>query len=65
VTILVITPSAGEATCHTLHHLVRAGLNPVLLVIERSNHFGQLRERARRLGFRAYEVASERALKTL
>jgi hypothetical protein len=60
MTILVITGSADEDTCNTLHRLVRAGFNPILFVVERAPSFARVRERARRLGFSAYEV-TERA----
>jgi uncharacterized protein (DUF58 family) len=56
VTILAITPTGNESTCHTLHRLVRAGFNPILLVVEPDHEFGRVRERARRLGFAAYHV---------
>lgn len=64
VTILVITPNGETAICHRLHSLVRAGYNPVLIVVEANPDFGQVRERARRLGFAAYQVARPRDLDT-
>ena len=63
VTLLIVTPNGDEATCQTAHQLVRAGLNPVLLITERRSNFGQTVERARRLGFTAYQVSNEAALK--
>lgn len=57
VTILVITARGTEAVCQTLHRLARAGYNPVLITVEVDANFGQVRERARRLGFSAYHVA--------
>lgn len=60
VTVPVITPRAGEETCQALHHLLRAGLNPVLIVISRTHNFGALRDRAQRLGFTAYQVTEKR-----
>ncbi|MCP4419187.1 MAG: DUF58 domain-containing protein [Chloroflexi bacterium] len=57
VTILAITPSGGEAVCQSLHRLVRAGLNPILITVEPDHNFGLVRQRARRLGFAAYNVA--------
>lgn len=54
VTVPVITPTAGEESCQALHRLVRAGLNPVLIVISPMSNFGALAQRARRLGFTAY-----------
>lgn len=62
VTILVITPQGDETTCQTLHRLVRSGYNPILLVTESSISFGSVRERARRLGFAAYQVAQQQDL---
>jgi hypothetical protein len=56
VTLLVITSSGDEATCYALHRLVRAGFNPILLVLEPDREFGQVRERARRLGFTAHHL---------
>lgn len=60
VTVPVITPQAGEETCQALHHLVRSGLNPVLIVISPTHNFGALRDRAQRLGFTAYHVTEKR-----
>jgi len=60
--VIVITPSGSEVTCRALHRLQRAGLNPVLVVIEPYGQFGVVRERARRLGFAAYHVPDEYAL---
>ena len=57
VTILAITATADEATCNTLHRLVRAGFNPILFVVEPHHRVHDIRERARRLGFSAYQVA--------
>lgn len=56
VTILVITPRGDEETCHALHRLVRAGYNPILLAVEPDYNFGLIRERARLLGFSAFNV---------
>ena len=60
MTILAITASADEATCNALHRLVRAGFNPILFVVEGGQRSRELRARARRLGFTAYQV-TERA----
>ncbi|MDT8307767.1 MAG: DUF58 domain-containing protein [Anaerolineae bacterium] len=57
VTIPVITPHAGDQTFQALHRLVRSGYNPVLIVTTPVLHFGQIRERARQLGFTAFEIA--------
>jgi uncharacterized protein (DUF58 family) len=65
VTVLAITPVADLATCQMLHRLVRAGLNPVLIVVQATADMGQLRQRARRLGFNAYQVARQRELETV
>lgn len=62
VTILVINPSGSEASCQTLHRLVRAGFNPILLVVEPDSEFSRVRERARYLGFAAYHVTEKRDL---
>ncbi len=62
VTILAVTPTSDEITCQALHRLVRAGYNPILLVTEPSISFGNVRERARRLGFTAYQVAHQKDL---
>ena len=62
VTILVITPTGDDVTCQTLHRLVRAGFNPILITVEPDYNFGQVRERARRLGFVAYNVTRLRDL---
>ncbi len=60
VTILTITASGDETTCHILHRLVKAGYNPVLIVIEPDYNFGKVKERARHLGFNAYNITNER-----
>jgi hypothetical protein len=62
VTILTITARGDESSCHALHRLVRAGFNPILLATEADYNFDSVRERARRLGFRAYNVSGVRDL---
>ena len=62
VTILAITPQGDEPTCHTLHHLVRAGYNPILLVTEPSPEFSIIRDRARRLGYSAFHLTKQKDL---
>ena len=57
-TILAITSRGDEATCQVLHRLVRSGFNPILIAVEGDQNFGLVRERARRLGFRAYNVTA-------
>lgn len=64
-TVIVITPNADEAACQGLHRLVRNGLNVVLLAVEPYGRFELVRQRARRLGFQAYLVASEADLEQL
>lgn len=56
VTIMVITAAGDEKTCQALHHLVRSGYNPILIAVEPDLQFGRTRERARKLGFRAFHV---------
>lgn len=65
VTILTLTARGDEAVCQMLHRLVRAGYNPVLLVIDPAANFGLVRERARRLGFRAYPLAGRADLEKI
>lgn len=62
ITILAVTPRGDLDTCNALHRLVRAGYNPILFAVEPDQNFGEVRERARRLGFRAYNVASPQDL---
>jgi uncharacterized protein (DUF58 family) len=62
VTILAVTARGDEVTCQTLHRLVRAGFNPILLVVEPDYNFGLVRERARLLGFSAYNVTEASGL---
>jgi uncharacterized protein (DUF58 family) len=57
VTILAITPRGDEAVCQTLHRLVRTGFNPILITIEPDANFGLVRQRARHLGFAAYNIS--------
>ncbi|MCX6027989.1 MAG: DUF58 domain-containing protein [Chloroflexi bacterium] len=61
-TVIAVTPTGDEATCRALHRLLRAGLNPVLVVVEPHGQFGVVRERAHRLGVAAYQAADEREL---
>ncbi len=61
-TVIVISPSGDAAICQGLHRLVRAGLNPVLAVVEPHGQFGLVRERAQRLGIAAHLVADEHDL---
>ena len=62
VTILTITANGSEAVCQSLHRLVRAGFNPILITVEPIYDFGLVRERARRLGFAAYNVTQPKDL---
>lgn len=61
-TLLIITPQGDLAICNALHRLVRAGFNPVLLVLEPDVQFVQVRERGRQLGFAAYHVQEKQNL---
>ena len=62
VTLLVVTPRGDDATCQTLHQLVRAGFNPILIAVEPTYRFGPVRERARQLGFQAFNVTERQDL---
>lgn len=62
VTLLAITSHGDISTCNTMHRLARSGYNPVLITIEPDRNFGQVRERARRLGFQAYNAAGRGGL---
>lgn len=62
VTVIAITAQGDPHTCNTLHHLVRSGFNPILIAVEPDANFSQVRERARRLGFRAFNVVDRRDL---
>jgi len=61
-TVVAITPTGDEATCRALHHLLRSGLNPALVVVEPHAQFGVVQERARRLGIPAHLIPDEHAL---
>jgi uncharacterized protein (DUF58 family) len=65
VTILAIVADGNEATCRTLHQLVGRGFNVVLVAVEPDANFGLVRERARTLGFRAYNITSKRDFEPL
>lgn len=56
VTVLVITAQGDEDTSNALHQLARRGFNPVLLAVEPTANFSRARERARHLGFQAYNI---------
>jgi uncharacterized protein (DUF58 family) len=62
VTVLAITNRGDEKTCNTMHRLVRSGYNPILVTVEPDANFAQVRERARRLGFQAFNISSPRKL---
>jgi uncharacterized protein (DUF58 family) len=62
VTIVAITGQGDEPRCKALHQLARAGFNPILVAVEPDANFGRVRERARRLGFRAYNLSSRAEL---
>ena len=65
VTLLVVTASGDEATCQTLHRLVRSGYNPILLLVEPSANFGLVRQRAHHLGFAAFQVIEDKDLRVI
>ncbi len=65
VTILAITGQGDEPRCNALHRLARAGFNPILIAVEPDANFGLVRERARRLGFRAYNLTNRADLDRL
>ncbi len=65
VTILAITGQGDELRCNALHRLARAGFNPILIAVEPDANFGLVRERARRLGFRAYNLTNRADLDRL
>ncbi len=62
VTVLAITAQGDERTANTLHSLARSGFNPILIAVEPNANFGLVRERARRLGFQAYNISDRRDL---
>lgn len=59
MTILVITPRADEETCNAVHHLVRAGFNPILFAVEGGQSERDLHARARQLGFTAFQITQQ------
>lgn len=65
VTILAISPSGDEEICRSLHHLIKTGFNPVLIIIEPYANFPEIRERARHFGFPAYHLTGRYELKNL
>ncbi len=62
VTILVITARGDEKTSKVMHQLCRRGYNPILVTVEADAQFGETRERARLLGFRAYQALEPQGL---
>lgn len=62
VTILAITGQGDEARCNALHQLARGGFNPILIAVEPDANFGLVRDRARCLGFRAYNISGRAEL---
>jgi hypothetical protein len=63
VTLMVVSPSADTHLSNTLHRLVRAGFNVVLLIIEHYANFTSIQGRARLLGFHAYHVPDRGSLR--
>jgi len=64
VTLLVITPSGDDATCRSLHRLLRSGFNPVLIIAEPYRNFPEVKQRAQSYGFPAYHLADRHDLQT-
>ncbi len=64
VTVLVITPSGDDDTCRSLHRLLRAGFNPVLIIAEPFLNFSEVKQRAQNYGFPAYHLADRQDLQT-
>lgn len=62
VTVLAITAQGDAPVSNTLHRLARSGFNPVLIAVEPNANFSLVRERARRLGFPAFNVSDRRDL---
>lgn len=60
VTVPVITPMVDDQTFHALHYLVRIGLNPVVILTMPNHRFGAIRDRARKLGFVAYNICGRK-----
>jgi uncharacterized protein (DUF58 family) len=60
VTVVAITAQGDEKTSNTLHHMTRRGLNPILIAVEPNANFGLVRQRARRLGFQAFNISDRR-----
>ncbi len=56
VTILVITAKGTIPICEALHRMVQAGYNPVLIVVEPDANFSDVRQRAKQLGFAAFNI---------
>lgn len=62
VTVLAITPQGDQQTCQMLHRLARSGYNPLLLVIDPYANMRQIRNRATRFGFPAYQIGQRNEL---
>jgi uncharacterized protein (DUF58 family) len=62
ITILAISPTSDERTCGVLHQLVRAGYNPVLILVDPYVDFRVVRNRAHSLGFQAFQMGREQDL---
>lgn len=56
-TVAAISPNGDEDTCRAMHQLCRMGYNVVLLIVDPQTNITALRQRARRLGFAAFQVA--------
>lgn len=58
VTVLVITAKGNTPIFEALHRMVRVGYNPVLIVVEPDTNFGMVRQRAKQLGFSAFNITA-------
>ena len=57
-TVLILTAKGSHEICETIHRMVRAGYNPVLITVEPDSNFGSVRQRAKQLGFSAYNITA-------
>ncbi len=61
-TVIAISPRVDDKISDTLHRLVKAGFNPILLCIQPTPNFGEAQQRCQQLGFRAHMVLNETEL---
>lgn len=62
ITVLAVTAQGDAPVSNTLHRLARSGFNPILIAVEPDANFSLVRERARRLGFPAFNISDRRGL---